>query len=162
MVRRFQVLDIGVERCCEVAVKVGGRALLQHVSDPRLALECLKAQVPNARRKTGGRNVSELIGLRGLRDKDMVMEFVLVGPIVEKDEIGGAALVNAKEAETVVVKVGRQRAKMLRRDALGCCHQLRARLRTGMSNAVELDAPIVHAPEVEESDWTWLVRSHSE
>ena len=81
---------------------------MQNMSNPRIALECLEAQVPDARRKAGGRDVSELIGVSSRRDKDVVMKFVLIGPEVEKDEVGSATIVNAEKPEMVVAKAGRQ------------------------------------------------------
>ena len=100
--RVLQRSDIGVERGCEIALKVGCVTALENVSHPGLALERLKAHVPDTRRQARRRDVSELVRVSGGRDKDMMVQFIFVRPEIEKDEIGGSAVVHAEKAKMIV------------------------------------------------------------
>ena len=55
--------NIGIERGGEVTIEIRFRPALQDVSDPRVALEGLQAQVPDARRQTGMCDTGEIVGL---------------------------------------------------------------------------------------------------
>src|SRR5262245_38036034 len=99
--RASQCSDIGVECGREIAVKVGCVAALENVSHPGLALERLKAHVPNTRRQASRSDVSELVRVSRGRDKDMMVQLILFSPEIEKNEIGSSAVVNAEKTKMI-------------------------------------------------------------
>lgn len=105
--RTSEISDIGVKRGGEVIIEVRRDTALQNVSYPRVAFEGLEPKVPNAAGKASRSHIGELLRIVSWRDKDVMVQFVFIGPEIEKDEVGGAPIVNTEEAEMVMAQIGR-------------------------------------------------------
>ncbi len=87
----------------------------------------------------------------------MVLQFVLVGPPIQKHEVGAATLMDPEESDSVMRRLRGIReplgGNLLRRG-----HEIGGRARRSVGNPVGLDAPPLRLPQIEEAHRSRRIR----